>query len=120
MARVAVRDRKGPVPCSKPALEVELRGSEPLTPSMRTQCSTGQTGQVTASAQVSDLLMVMLTASDVAWPSLAAPILLPKTDSGALALRGQHLTVTTPDCASGLSCPLVVRIGLRRWANHGE
>jgi hypothetical protein len=36
MARVAVRDRKGPVPCSKPALEVELRGFEPLTPSMRT------------------------------------------------------------------------------------
>jgi hypothetical protein len=29
-------DRKGPIPCSKSALEVELRGFEPLTPSMRT------------------------------------------------------------------------------------
>ena len=28
-------DRKGPVPCSKSVLEVELRGFEPLTPSMR-------------------------------------------------------------------------------------
>jgi hypothetical protein len=45
---------------------VELRGFEPLTPSMRAQCSTGQTGQVTASAQVSGLRAVTLTASDAA------------------------------------------------------
>jgi hypothetical protein len=43
-----------------------LRGFEPLTFSMRTQCSTGQTGQVTVSAQVRDLHMVTITASDVA------------------------------------------------------
>jgi hypothetical protein len=29
-------DQKGPDPCSKTALDVELRGFEPLTPSMRT------------------------------------------------------------------------------------
>ncbi len=45
---------------------VELRGFEPLTPSMRIQCSTGQTGQVTASAQVSDLRTVTITASEAA------------------------------------------------------
>jgi hypothetical protein len=43
---------------------VELRGFEPLTPSMLTQCSAGQTGQVTASAQVSGLRTVTITASD--------------------------------------------------------
>src|SRR6266496_936261 len=41
-------------------LWVELRGFEPLTPSMRIQCSTGQTGQVTASAQVSGLRTVTI------------------------------------------------------------
>jgi hypothetical protein len=45
---------------------VELRGFEPLTPSMRTQCSTGEKGLITVSAQVRDLRMVTLTASDVA------------------------------------------------------
>ena len=35
------RDRKGPIQCSKSALDVELRGFEPLTPSMRTRCATG-------------------------------------------------------------------------------
>jgi hypothetical protein len=39
---------KGPIPCSKSILEVELRGFEPLTPSMRTQCSSGQTRKVAA------------------------------------------------------------------------
>jgi hypothetical protein len=43
---------------------VELRGFEPLTPSMRIQCSTGQTGQVTTSAQVSALGTVTITASE--------------------------------------------------------
>jgi len=43
---------------------VELRGFEPLTPSMRTQCATGQTAKVTAFAQVSDLRAVTITASD--------------------------------------------------------
>ena len=47
-------------------LRVELRGFEPLTPSMRTQCSTGQTGQVTVSAQVSGLRTATLTASGAA------------------------------------------------------
>jgi hypothetical protein len=45
---------------------VELRGFEPLTPSMRTQCSTGKKGLITVSAQVRDLRTVTLTASDVA------------------------------------------------------
>jgi hypothetical protein len=45
---------------------VELRGFEPLTPSMRTQRATGQIGLVTASALVSGLLMVKITVSDVA------------------------------------------------------
>ena len=45
---------------------VELRGFEPLTPSMRIRCSTGQTGQVTASAQVSGLRTVTITASEAA------------------------------------------------------
>jgi hypothetical protein len=83
---------------------VELRGFEPLTPSMRTQCSTGEKGLITVSAQVRDLRMVTLTASDVAWPSLAAPILLPKSDSRAGPAQ-PALTITTPDCASGLSPP---------------
>jgi hypothetical protein len=74
-------DRKEPVPCSKSALDVELRGFEPLTPSMRTQCSTGPTSQITASAQVSGLRTATITASDAASPSLAAPIPLPKSDS---------------------------------------
>ena len=45
---------------------VELRGFEPLTPSMRIQCATGQTGQVTTSAQVSGLRTVTITASEAA------------------------------------------------------
>jgi hypothetical protein len=45
---------------------VEPRGFEPLTPSMRTQCATGQTGQVTASAQVSGLRTVTITAPEAA------------------------------------------------------
>jgi hypothetical protein len=36
MARVAVRRREGSILCSKSAFEVELRGFEPLTLSMRT------------------------------------------------------------------------------------
>jgi len=59
-------DRKGPVPCSKSVLEVELRGFEPLTPSMRTKRSIVQTGQVTAFAQVSGVRMVTITASEAA------------------------------------------------------
>ena len=52
---------------SKPTLDlVELRGFELLTPSMRTQCATGQTGQVTASAQVSGLRTATVTASEAA------------------------------------------------------
>jgi hypothetical protein len=39
---------KGPVLCSKSALEVELRGFEPLTPSMRTERSGQQTCCLTA------------------------------------------------------------------------
>jgi hypothetical protein len=45
---------------------VELRGLEPLTPSMRIQCSTGQTRKVAAFAQVSDLNKDTITASDTA------------------------------------------------------
>jgi len=45
---------------------VELRGFEPLTPSMRTQRATGQTAQVTVFAQVSDLRRVTITASEAA------------------------------------------------------
>ena len=45
---------------------VELRGFEPLTPSMRTQRTTGQTAKVTAFAQVSDLRAVTITAYDAA------------------------------------------------------
>ena len=45
---------------------VELRGFEPLTPSMRTQRSGGHKGQVTASAQVSGLRTVTIAASDAA------------------------------------------------------
>jgi hypothetical protein len=45
---------------------VELRGFEPLTPSMRTQCATSQIGLVTASTLVSGLRMVTITAYDVA------------------------------------------------------
>jgi hypothetical protein len=37
-----------------------------VSPSMRTQCSTGEKGLITVSAQVRDLRMVTLTASDVA------------------------------------------------------
>jgi hypothetical protein len=47
-------------------LWVELRGFEPLTPSMRIRCSTGQTGPVPASAQVSDLRTGTITASEAA------------------------------------------------------
>jgi hypothetical protein len=45
---------------------VELRGFEPLTPSMRTQRASGQTAQVTAFAQVSGLHRVTITASEAA------------------------------------------------------
>jgi len=45
---------------------VELRGFEPLTPSMRTQCSSGQSTLVTVLAQVGDLRRVTITASDAA------------------------------------------------------
>jgi hypothetical protein len=37
-----------------------------VSPTMRIQCSTGQTGQVTASAQVSGLRTVTITASEAA------------------------------------------------------
>src|SRR5689334_4063012 len=39
--RVAVLSQERPILRSKSALEVELRGFEPLTPSMRTRCATG-------------------------------------------------------------------------------
>ena len=61
MARVAVRDRKGPVPCSKPALDVELRGFEPLTPSMRTlggAVAGGRCGKSAADGSLSEPLAV--------------------------------------------------------------
>ena len=45
---------------------VELRGFEPLTPSMRTRRATGQTGRVTGSAQVRDLHKLTITASEAA------------------------------------------------------
>jgi hypothetical protein len=45
---------------------VELRGFEPLTPSMRTRGATVQTCQVTVFAQVSDLRTVTMTASEAA------------------------------------------------------
>ena len=44
---------------------VELRGFEPLTPSMRTECATAQTGLVAASVQVSGLHKDTITASEV-------------------------------------------------------
>jgi hypothetical protein len=44
---------------------VELRGFESLTPSMRTKRAVSQKGQVTASAQVSDLRKDTITASEV-------------------------------------------------------
>ena len=44
---------------------VELRGFEPLTPSMRTECATAQTGLVAASVQVSGLHKDTITASVV-------------------------------------------------------
>jgi hypothetical protein len=53
---------------------------------------------MTASAQVSGLHAVTITASEAAWPRLAAPILLPKW-AAALALRSQGFTVTISDCA---------------------
>jgi hypothetical protein len=45
---------------------VELRGFEPLTPSMRTQGATGQTAQVTVFAQVSGLHRVTIIAFEAA------------------------------------------------------
>jgi len=48
---------------------------------MRTRRATGQTGQVAAFALFSDLRRVTITPSEVASPSLAAPKLLPKSDS---------------------------------------
>jgi hypothetical protein len=44
---------------------VELRGFEPLTPSMRTKRAISQTGQVTAFAQLRDLRKDTITASEV-------------------------------------------------------
>jgi len=46
--------------------QVELRGLEPLTPCLQTQPSTGQTGKVTAFAQVSGLDRTTITTSDAA------------------------------------------------------
>ncbi len=43
---------------------VELRGFEPLTPSMRTERAISQTGQVTAFAQVNSLRKDTITASE--------------------------------------------------------
>ena len=43
---------------------VELRGFEPLTPSMRTKRAISQTGQVTVFAQFSDLRKATITASE--------------------------------------------------------
>ena len=43
---------------------VELRGFEPLTPSMRTECAIGQSGQVIAFAQFSGLRKDTITASE--------------------------------------------------------
>jgi hypothetical protein len=46
-------------------LWVELRGFEPLTPSMRTKRAVGRTGQVTVFAQLSDLRKETIAASEV-------------------------------------------------------
>jgi len=43
---------------------VELRGFEPLTPSMRTQCAIGQTAWVMVFAQVGGLGRLTITASE--------------------------------------------------------
>jgi len=45
---------------------VELRGFEPLTPSMRTECATSQTGQIAAFAQFSGLRKDTIIASEAA------------------------------------------------------
>jgi hypothetical protein len=45
---------------------VELRGFEPLTPSMRTERAVSQTGKVGALAEFSDLRKNTITASDAA------------------------------------------------------
>jgi hypothetical protein len=45
---------------------VELRVFEPLTPSMRIQCSAGQTGQVTAFTQLSSQRTATIAASEAA------------------------------------------------------
>jgi hypothetical protein len=45
---------------------VELRGFEPLTPSMRTKRAVSRTSQVTVFAQFSDLRKDTITASEVA------------------------------------------------------
>jgi hypothetical protein len=59
---------------------VELRGFEPLTPSMRTKRAVSRTGQVTVFAQLNGLRKDTITASEVVWLSIAAPVLLPKSD----------------------------------------
>jgi hypothetical protein len=54
-------DCKKPVPWSKPALEVELRGFEPLTPSMRTlggEVAGGRWGRSAAGGSLSKPLAV--------------------------------------------------------------
>jgi hypothetical protein len=49
---------------NQPLTWVELRGFEPLTPSMRTKRAVSRTGQVTVFAQFSDLRKDTITASE--------------------------------------------------------
>jgi hypothetical protein len=66
---------------------------------MRTECADGQTGQVTASAQVSGLPTDTITASDAARPSLAAPTLLPNRTRSPSIAEGHWLASVDADGA---------------------
>jgi hypothetical protein len=77
---------------NRPLTWVGVAGFEPAASSSRNQRATSQTGQITAFAQVSHPRKETITASEAAWPRLAVPILLPKSDivgePGKAAPRG--------------------------------
>ena len=60
---------------------MELRGFEPLTPSMRTERASSYMRFSQKNAQVTKPFCLSQTASDRAWRRIAAPNLLPESDA---------------------------------------
>ena len=87
---------------------VELRGFEPLTPSMRTERIVSQSCRCRTFLHVRDFQLGTVTASDRTWQRPAAPIPLPESDTAFASASSPRSTA-----AFGVLFPLGAWIGYR-------